>query len=530
MKVHITKSYLNIDDENFIRQKLNIEAAAMLGTYEMGIPECNNTTLTSGQIFKILDGIIAAVEFGDLTIVQLPTGNGVEFEHLLLDKILAYSGNKAFALWNDESYYVDNHDKLATQITGEYCITENDDVLNIQQIFLNYITLNDTMSGNQIMDSEEYIHIAFGLTDKTGSYFVWTLAAIESIIENTDVRVFFHIICDDTIPECNKAYFYQIIKNGCHKLEFNVINADEFIEIEKMAGHFSIATYFRTKIPKLYPQIERLIYLDSDIFVNLDIKELWEADISNYYIAAVKDPGNIEDFYPIKKAQLKEKKYFNAGVLYMNLDMIRKNGDLQQQIVEYCIDNPEAPCPDQDALNVIYQGKVLWLDEKYNHFILASKDTTERKIYHFAATLNILYDNSPVDYKYNELLTRLSYDNQFARESEDRSKNKLIDRKNYLFNFIKAIQKGKQIVFYGADSYGMRNMIKKIYGESDKFVRIDSFTSEEAENISDSIVVVSHDADNGDAMSKLEAAGFINGETYFVLMRLLHYKDGGFAF
>ena len=59
-------------------------------------------------------------------------------------------------------------------------------------------------------------------------------------------------------------------------------------------------------------------------------------------------------------------RYFNSGVLLMNLDYWRKH-NVAQQLIDYLRQYPER-CwfPDQDALNAVLEGKVKFMDYRYN--------------------------------------------------------------------------------------------------------------------------------------------------------------------
>ena len=103
MKGHITNIYESASE---IEQRQHEFAAAgqKLGFHELGIQVYQTETDTRNELSARLDGVIAAVEPGDLIIVQLPTGNGIDFEKILIDKLLAYSKQRVLILWHDEEY------------------------------------------------------------------------------------------------------------------------------------------------------------------------------------------------------------------------------------------------------------------------------------------------------------------------------------------------------------------------------------------------------------------------------------------
>lgn len=59
--------------------------------------------------------------------------------------------------------------------------------------------------------------------------------------------------------------------------------------------HLSKAAYFRLLIPELIREYDKCIYLDCDIIVHGDLKELYEIELGNNYLAGVKDCHIIAD-------------------------------------------------------------------------------------------------------------------------------------------------------------------------------------------------------------------------------------------
>lgn len=199
MKIHITQSYSELSDELKQLQTDYTKIARKLGMTEMGIPDCKNSvTYSPMELSKLLDGIIASVEGGDLVIVQLPTGNGADFEKSLLDRIIVYSGEKPFLLWEDNDYY-NMYRKVffPDRIGRDYVLRETD---------------------NEIY--EDHTHVEFSLADTDTDCYIKSFVALETIIEHTDKRLFFHILCDDALSDDMKAILKSIAERGSHSLEF----------------------------------------------------------------------------------------------------------------------------------------------------------------------------------------------------------------------------------------------------------------------------------------------------------------------
>lgn len=121
MKTHVTNLYGFIKDKEVAnRQRKFAQTAHDMGIYELGLYVYDVSSDTDTELSKRLDGIIASVEHDDMAIVQLPTGNGLKFESMLIEKIVAYSNKKIIVLWHDEAYKDINESKLQHLILKQY--------------------------------------------------------------------------------------------------------------------------------------------------------------------------------------------------------------------------------------------------------------------------------------------------------------------------------------------------------------------------------------------------------------------------
>ena len=121
------------------------------------------------------------------------------------------------------------------------------------------------------------------------------------------------------------------------------------------------AIYFKVSIPELI-QEDKVLYLVSDAIVLDDVSELWETDISDYYIAACADFCEFaKKMYNIEKGE-----YFNAGFMLINNKKWRNNNiptkirNWLSKYHEYVVSH------DQDAFNVAFHEKWLKLHPRWN--------------------------------------------------------------------------------------------------------------------------------------------------------------------
>jgi lipopolysaccharide biosynthesis glycosyltransferase len=151
-----------------------------------------------------------------------------------------------------------------------------------------------------------------------------------------------------------------------HRLEFLTVNLSETVSL-KVSEHISGATYFRLFIDRLPTDINRILYLDSDILITGPVNELWAVDLEEYELAAV--TGVIFNTDPSVRERLgmaATSKYFNAGVLL--IDLVRwKNSRLGERALDFVLKYPDlVNRHDQDALNHVLNGHFKELPKEWN--------------------------------------------------------------------------------------------------------------------------------------------------------------------
>ena len=152
--------------------------------------------------------------------------------------------------------------------------------------------------------------------------------------------------------------------------------------------------YYRLLVGTLLPEtVERLLYLDVDMIVHQPVRELYETDLQGMTLAAADDTmiqGNFSEEQNALFADLGGRvRYFNSGMLLYDLQRLRAECSFDDylQIAEkagFRLTNP-----DQDLLNYVHCGKVLFVDNsRYNVFsqnIALTEETLERLvIIHYA--------------------------------------------------------------------------------------------------------------------------------------------------
>jgi UDP-glucose:(glucosyl)LPS alpha-1,3-glucosyltransferase len=109
-----------------------------------------------------------------------------------------------------------------------------------------------------------------------------------------------------------------------------------------------------------------VLYLDADILCVGSIDEMIRMDISDT-IAVVVPDAEATTVRRCAELRLKHPRYFNSGVMFMNIDLWMKNEITQSTIDAILKDGAKFRFPDQDALNVVLDGRAKFIDKKWNY-------------------------------------------------------------------------------------------------------------------------------------------------------------------
>ncbi len=144
---------------------------------------------------------------------------------------------------------------------------------------------------------------------------------------------------------------------------------------ERVAGLFvdkylTKEAYLRFLAPEVLPaEVGRVVYLDSDLVVIEDIGGLWDLDLAGRPLAAAPD---LDWWGPVPESRLLDlglrpgHRYVNSGVLVMDLDAWRRE-DLAARLFSFAAEaGPRLTYHDQDALNVVLQGRIALLSRAWN--------------------------------------------------------------------------------------------------------------------------------------------------------------------
>ena len=207
------------------------------------------------------------------------------------------------------------------------------------------------------------------------SYAPFLAVALNSIIKNINpCRQYKAIVLHQGLNE-NNLKKLKALETDNFKIELTPMKAnfdaiDDRMSNRLRCDYFTLTIYFRLFISVMFPEYDKCIYIDSDVVLNDDIAKLNDIEIDDNFIGACNDlsiadiPPLVE--YTVNAVGVKKEEYINSGVLLMNLKKMRQ-ADFENHFLHllntYHFDSI---APDQDYINAMCNGKIYYLDEKWD--------------------------------------------------------------------------------------------------------------------------------------------------------------------
>ncbi len=187
-----------------------------------------------------------------------------------------------------------------------------------------------------------------------------------------------HILHDNTLtPDNREKFIYLAGRYGQLVKFYNVeeLCGDKVKELLDFMSNIpnlpqSTATCYRFLIPQIFYDLKKIVYLDSDIIINLDIAELWQIKLGNRPLAVVPEMQSYVPTNPLhylcREGFVKAEDFFNAGILVMNLERLRREEKILTEGLQFNKAHPECDGNDQSILNYCFATQTVKLPQKFN--------------------------------------------------------------------------------------------------------------------------------------------------------------------
>jgi len=216
-----------------------------------------------------------------------------------------------------------------------------------------------------------YIHLALNIDNK---YIYPCLVYLTSLLLNRAYSTFyiFHILTgknirNDIFQKVNET----IIRFGKYHSNVSFYNMGEQFKRATSGTIITTAAYYRISLSSILPNVDKIIYSDSDMINFKDLSKLYNMQFKDgiYFI------GPLDHLYHRKELEKKKiyiDKYINSGLLLMNLKAIRED-KIENKLKDF-ISNNFLNHHEQTAINAVCNNNTQILSYKYVIFWYDSFD------------------------------------------------------------------------------------------------------------------------------------------------------------
>jgi lipopolysaccharide biosynthesis glycosyltransferase len=199
-----------------------------------------------------------------------------------------------------------------------------------------------------------------------GDYVAHSATMLHSLLASTtDASLNVHYLHGPAFRPADEDLLAEMVERMGGSITFMTV-PDDLCRGLPAEGFTGKATWYRIFLPDLFPDLDRVLFLDLDLIVIESLRGLWETDLAGHLVAAVTNvlPHHYADALAV--AGFDSRTYFNAGVLLMDLAKMRTEGSTHA-MVDYGVSNADRlVLRDQDALNAVLGDRRLALAPRWN--------------------------------------------------------------------------------------------------------------------------------------------------------------------
>ena len=200
-----------------------------------------------------------------------------------------------------------------------------------------------------------------------GEYVIHSAAMLHSLLAcHPPGTVVIHYLHGPELAERSRGKLQDMVVESGGEVKFWEI-PDRWCAGLPTEGFTRTATWYRIFLPELLPDVSRVVYFDADLIVLESLVPLWEIDMTSKLVAAVTnvlDPNYADR--PMALGIPDDRDYFNAGVMVLNLDSMRREESTQALLQYGRAHADRLVWRDQDALNVVLGASRVPLHPRWN--------------------------------------------------------------------------------------------------------------------------------------------------------------------
>jgi len=211
---------------------------------------------------------------------------------------------------------------------------------------------------------KRYVPIAMALDDNVLYPTIVTMTSLVKSRNNNTVYDFY-IMHPGYFTNESKSALQKFSK--IHDCRVQLIDmGDDFTEYNPGPG--KAVTYYRLKLPMLLPDVDKIIWLDSDVVALGDITSMYDLDMEGLCFRGYLDI-NVDGLAYLGISTAEDDHYICAGILLINLAELRNEDYLMQRTFKFMNEHKgNLKQHDQTVINYMFYKKIAPLPTKYCMF------------------------------------------------------------------------------------------------------------------------------------------------------------------
>ena len=267
---------------------------------------------------------------------------------LILDKFVLFSNNELEKLFIMSNGKIDNNFEIQIQNKSFHLIRTKvlRNLVEDGQLFNNYNDLINNIT-NLPNPKLNYISIAICPNDY---YVPFTYVSMLSILSSKGEFTFisFYLVISEEFQNKNVDFLLSLYEQFDF---FNItfVKMDNRYKNAYISKRMTIQTYFRFSLGELFPFLNRMLYLDSDIIVYKDLSKLFNLNFNGKMVL-----GQVTGYNRNKRTGFYK---INNGILLFNLNLMRKM-EIENQVLQIIKKRQRLRYHDQTLMNFYFKKHI----------------------------------------------------------------------------------------------------------------------------------------------------------------------------
>ncbi|MBV9039971.1 MAG: glycosyltransferase family 8 protein [Acidimicrobiia bacterium] len=214
------------------------------------------------------------------------------------------------------------------------------------------------------MPTSDAVHVAFA---SSAEFLPYCSVAMRSCLDHAPANTVVHLLHDGALTDHPRVEEVRAMVTAAGaELQVHGIDRDGLGRLP-VNEQYRPVVFLYYLLPELLPDVERALYLDSDLLVEESVAPLFDTDLGDSPLGAIANVVRPEDRPRLASLGIPDhRRYLNSGVLLLDLDKWRR-GDITSKLFEVATRRAdEIDFADQDTLNLTLGDSWVAMHPRWN--------------------------------------------------------------------------------------------------------------------------------------------------------------------